>query len=119
MPGQTQDVVVDVRNNSTVPVTLTGHIDGTWENGMGDQYVKVIAADYWDGGWKTLAADSHGTFTYADFDTPTTLKQVPANGGVVTLRMTAKFDENAGNEYQGKTYSAGIFVTASQVVTTP
>ena len=109
MPGQTQEVVFDVKNTSTVPVTLSGLINGTWGDSLGDQKVSVIGADYWDGlAWTPLTFDSHGNFTY---DGP-----VPANGGVVTMRITAKFDESAGNEFQGQTYSAELQVTASQVI---
>lgn len=110
MPGQTQDVVVDVVNSSTVPVTLSGMVSGTWGGTLGDQMVRVIAAAYWNdptSTWEPLAADSHGTFTYAG--------PVPANGGVVTIRMTALFDPLAGNDFQGQTYSANIEVTAEQV----
>lgn len=108
MPGQTQDVVFDVRNTSTVPVTLSGHVDGTWGNGLGDKMVHVIAADYWNGsGWAALSADTHGTFTFAG--------PVAENGGIVTMRMTAQFDPAAENDLQGETYSANIFVTAEQV----
>jgi len=116
MPGQTQDVVFDVVNSSTVPVTLSGLVNGTWGDALGDHYVSVIGADYWDGsGWSALNADTHGTFNYADYGS-SVLKEVPGNGGVVTFRMTAKFDENAGNEYQGQTYTADLYVTATQVM---
>ena len=107
MPGQTQDVVFDVVNTSTVPVTLSGHVDGAWGGTLGDQKVSVISATYWNGSdWAPLSADSHGTFTYGD--------SVSSNGAV-TMKMTAKFDESAGNEFQGQTYTANIFVTAEQV----
>ena len=118
MPGQKQMVVFDVRNTSTVPVTLSGIVNGTWSNNLGDHYVHVTKADYWNGSdWMPLNADEHGTFTYADFGT-SILKEVPANGGIVTLRMEASFDKEAGNEYQGKTYTATIQVTGTQVIPT-
>lgn len=117
MPGQTQEVVFDIRNTSTVPVTLSGVVNGEWDNGLGDHFVSVVGADYWDGSWKPLDADSHGTFTYADSGS-SVLKEVPANGGVVTMRMIAKFSGDAGNDYQGRTYTAEIQVTATQVIPT-
>jgi len=108
MPGQTQDVVVDVVNTSTVPVTLSGHVDGTWGGTLGDQMVHVIAANYWNGSsWALLDTTGNGTFTYAG--------PVPANGGIATLRMTAKFEPEAGDVFQGETYTAAIHVTAEQV----
>lgn len=114
MPGQTQDVVFDVKNNSTVPVTLAGEVSGTWGE-LGDHFVSVQSADYWNGSaWTPLNADSHGTFTYADYGS-STLINVPA-GGTATMRMTAKFDPAATNDYQGKTYSATIKVTGTQVL---
>jgi len=117
MPGQKQEVVFDVVNSSTVPVTLSGVVNGTWGT-LGDHFMKVTRAEYWDGsGWTALAADEHGTFTYADLASPTVLKEVPANGGVVTMMMEATFDKDAGNEYQGETYTAEIQVTATQVIT--
>ena len=112
MPGDTKWVAYDVKNNSPVPVTLSGHIDGSWDNGK-DEYVHVIGAQYWNGSWKDLNADSHGTFTYADASSPGTLIQLPA-GGSVTLRMNAQFDLGATNEYQGRTYTANIYVKATQ-----
>lgn len=116
MPGQKQLVVFDVRNTSTVPVTLSGVVNGTWGNSLGDHFVNVIDADYWNGtDWMPLAADMHGTFTYADLGS-LVLKEVPANGGIVTLRMEASFDINAGNEFQGQTYTADIQVTGTQVL---
>ena len=115
MPGDKTWVAYDVKNNSTVPVTLSGHIDGTWGSVLGDHFVNVTDAEYWDGSWKTLAADSHGTFTYADASSPGLLIQLPA-GSTVTMRMEASFDSAATNEYQGQTYTADIFVTATQVI---
>lgn len=117
MPGQTQMVVFDIRNTSTVPVTLSGIVNGTWGAALGDQLVHVTGAWYWDdSAWAPLAADTHGTFTYADYASPAVLKDVPANGGVVTMRMEATFDPAAGNEFQGETYTAEIQVTATQVI---
>jgi len=114
MPGQKQMVVFDVRNSSTVPVTLSGEVNGAWVgndslgNPLGDQLVYVTAADYWNGSdWVPLSTTGHGTFTYNG--------PVQANGGIVTMRMEATFDASAGNEFQGKTYSADINVTATQV----
>jgi len=114
MPGQTQDVVVDVVNNSTVPVTLTGGINGTWGTALGDHFVSVVGAYYWgNSDWVALTDyDSHGNFVYGITDG----SPIPA-GGLVTMKMRAKFDENAGNEYQNQTYSADIVVTAHQVET--
>jgi len=115
MPGDTQEVVFDINNTSTVPVTLTGLVNGTWGNVLGDQMVHVIGADYWNGSeWKSLATIGNGTFTYADFGT-SVLKEVPANGSV-SLRMTAEFDKDADNKFQGETYVAELQVTASQVI---
>jgi hypothetical protein len=52
-------------------------------------------------------AAPNGTFSYAG--------PVPANGGIVTMRMKARFESEAGNDFQGKTYTASIFVTAHQI----
>jgi hypothetical protein len=107
MPGDEAWVAYDVRNTSTVPVTLTGYINGTWGAPLGDQMVHVVAAQYWDGStWQNMAAPN-GTFSYAG--------PVPANGGIVTMRMKARFESEAGNDFQGKTYTASIFVTAHQI----
>jgi hypothetical protein len=115
MPGDTQEVVFDVNNTSTVPVTLSGSVNGTWGDPLGDQMVYVIAADYWNGSaWRGLSTSGHGTFVYADRDNPSILLQVPS-GGSVSLRMTGEFDKNADNRFQNKTYTATLFVTAEQV----
>lgn len=115
MPGDTQKVVFDINNTSTVPVTLAGEVSGTWGEELGDTLVYVTAVEYWDGAnWQNMATTGHGTFTYANASTPSTLLQVPA-GGAATVRMTAEFDESADNKYQGKTYTANLSVTASQV----
>ncbi len=115
MPGQTQEVVFNVNNTSTVPVTLSGLVNGKWDNGL-DEYVSVTEAEYWDGtAWQKLATTGHGTFTYANRnDASGVLLAVPANDHV-SLRMTALFSTDATDLYQGRTYSADLVVTASQV----
>lgn len=110
MPGQEQDVVFDVVNTSTVPVTLSGEVNGTWGGDLGDQMVYVLSANYWSdsaGDWLSLNHTGHGTFTY---DNP-----IAANGGILTIKMRAQFDPAAGNDFQGKTYTATLNVTAHQV----
>jgi hypothetical protein len=117
MPGQKQMVVFNVKNNSTVPVTLAGEVNGAWGNGLGDNFVYVTKAEYDNGAvWASMATTGHGTFTYADASSSSTLIEVPA-GGVARIRMEATFDINATNEYQGETYTADLFVTATQVIT--
>ena len=116
MPGDTAWVAYDVKNTSTVPVTLSGHVDGLWNVAVGGEYdrlVNIVDAQYYDGGWKTLNANSHGSFTYADFGS-TDLKALPV-GATVTMRMQALFNTAAENDYQGKIYTANVFVTAHQV----
>ena len=118
MPGDTSWVAYDVKNNSTVPVTLSGHVDGAWDfwaYGTNDRLVTVTGAQYWDGSnWQELNANPHGSFTYADARWPGTLIQLPVNG-TVTMRMQAAFNVNAENDYQGHVYTANVFVTAHQV----
>ena len=115
MPGQKQMVVFNVKNNSTVPVTLSGVVNGTWGT-LGDHFVSVTKAEYNNGSvWAQMATTGHGTFTYADASTSSTLIEVPA-GGAARIRMEASFDINATNEYQGETYTADLFVTATQVI---
>lgn len=117
MPGNKQMVVFNVKNNSTVPVTLAGVVNGAWGNGLGDHFVYVTKAEYDNGAiWAGMATTGNGTFTYADVSTPSTLIEVPASG-VARIRMEATFDVNATNEYQGETYKADLIVTATQVVT--
>jgi len=110
MPGQTQDVVFDVVNSSTVPVNLVGSIDGTWGGTLGDKEVHVMGGYYWDGSdWAPLNIDSHGNIVYDD----------PSGklgaGETATMKITAKFEETAGNEFQGETYTATLKVLAVQV----
>lgn len=112
MPGQSQDVVFDVKNDSTVPVNIAGAIDGTWGGSLGDKMVNVTDAKYWNGsGWAQLSSsDPHGTFTLVD----NTNGIIPA-GGLVTLKFTAHFEEAAENDLQGQTYTATLRVVAAQV----
>jgi len=114
MPGDMERVAFYVKNSSTVGVNLSGKISGEWLFNHQDKYMTIQNAYYLDGlQWKPLDPDiSTGTYKYRDLGS-STLK-VLGPGETREFMVEVKFDINATDEYQGKTYKATLEVAAVQ-----
>ncbi len=128
LPGQEVSVNFDVKNDSVASgVQLRGAAFGAWDNVSGgdNTLFKVTKVERWNGAaWVTLASNpggitgifydsADGTDDEANDGGADALFTVPA-GGKDQFQLTVKFDESAGDVYQGEQYNAAIKVQARQ-----
>lgn len=98
-PGKTSELRLDVKNDGSLNAIVKGAVSGKWDGLNHDKYVEIEKLKYWDGeDWKTVETE------YLPVSAGQTLK----------IKASVKFSENAGNEYQGKTYRASFVVKATQ-----
>jgi len=120
-PGDETLVEFDVRNRGTLPINLSGLATGTWGQSELDSQdkVKVVKVERWNGSsWETLKNDSggiSGVFYYTSNGNPGGTQFAVAPGERAQLRLTVKFVETAGNDFQGKTFTATIQIAGKQV----
>jgi len=119
-PGDQNFVNFDIKNVGSLPINLRGFAAGTWGSSEldGQNMVYVTKVERWNGAsWETLATGSPaitGYFYYSPDGTNTSLFEVSADTRA-QLRLTVKFDENAGDDFQGATFTSSIQVEAKQV----
>src|SRR3989344_2122501 len=118
-PGDQSFVNFDVKNVGTLPVNLRGFATGTWgDSGLDSQnMVKVIQVERWDGSnWVNILSNSSGItgyFYWSPDGTNTALYTVDS-GDRAQLRLTVEFDTNAGDDFQGQTFTASLQAEAKQ-----
>lgn len=119
-PGEEKLVNFDVKNIGTLPVNLRGFASGTWNDAGLDSEnrVKVVKVERYDGGWQTLMTNAAGITGYfydsSDGTSGGTLFDL-APGSRSQFQLTVKLDENAGNNFQNKTFTASLQVEAKQL----
>ncbi|PIQ91923.1 MAG: hypothetical protein COV70_01695 [Parcubacteria group bacterium CG11_big_fil_rev_8_21_14_0_20_39_22] len=121
-PGETATVRFDVENTGTLPLNLRTSYNGSWNFAGDPGYFKVTKIERFNESnstWATLAQSTNGIGTGSQvYVSPTgaeaSLYSV-SPGEIVRLRQVVLFDSQAGNEFQGRTYTANITVDAKQV----
>jgi len=118
-PGEERFVNFDVKNFGSLPVNLRGFAAGTWnDSGLDAQNrVKVVKVERWDGStWANIMTNPGGItgYFYWSPDGTNTSLYTLNSGDRAQLRLTVKFDEGAGNDFQGKTFTASLQVEAKQ-----
>ena len=129
-PGDSQLVEFNIQNAGSLPVHLRGFAAGAWTGTFPEAFtpdpnlVQVTRVQYrlnGAGTWTNLVGDGTtpltGVFHFGTNGLETDLFNVTP-GTQVNLRLTVLFDEDAGNEYQGKTYNAKVQVHAKQTNST-
>lgn len=115
-PGEERLVNFDVKNTGSLPMNIRGFATGSWNfsPSAGDK-VTVTKVEAWNGSsWSTLATGPvTGYFYYSPTGTNTGLYIV--NGGdKAQIQITVKLDESAGDEFQGKTFTAALQAEGKQ-----
>lgn len=116
-PGEERIVNFDVKNTGSLPMNIRGFATGTWGDAGLDteNRVSVEKVERWNGAsWEELGTGPHtGYFYYSPTGGNTALFIV--NGGDrAQLQLTVKLDEDAGNNFQGKTFTATLQAEAKQ-----
>lgn len=120
LPGDETEVKFEVKNTSNVPVNLATYTVGSWgDPALSDTIVKVTELDYWDGSdWKKIKSNAtsglSGVVYFSPTGSTTNIYDVAA-GESVNFQLKIIFDKTAGDEYQGKTYTASVNVAARQL----
>ncbi|MBI4037482.1 hypothetical protein HY382_00350 [Candidatus Curtissbacteria bacterium] len=119
-PGDQSFVNFDVKNVGTLPVNLRGFAAGSWGTNELDSQnmVRVVQVERWDGSsWVNIQSNPSGIigyFYWSPDGTNTALYTVNA-GDRAQLRLTVEFDEDAGNDFQGQTFTSSLQVEAKQL----
>lgn len=122
-PGETRTVNFDVKNTGTLDVFLRGYITGTWGTGNealdAENMIHVTQVERWNGsGWEVLhpGPEVTGLFYYSPDGTDASHFTV-APDTRAQFQLTVMLDEEADNDYQGKTFTADIVAQARQTTT--
>lgn len=117
-PGETRLVNFDVKNTGTLPMNIRGFATGSWNftPSLGDK-VSVTKVERYNGGWQELGSGPFtGYFYYSQNGTDSELFTL--NGGdKAQLQVSVKLAEDAGNEFQGKTFTVTIQAEGKQINT--
>ena len=119
-PGDEIKVRFDVVNSNDIPVILRGYAIGEWAGvaNPDNRNMQVTKVEYYSGEWTELIASPDGLEGeyYYSSDGTSSGTMIPLSAdGTKKFRLTVKFDESAGNEYQNETYSANIVIEGTQV----
>jgi len=119
-PGNQTFVNFDVKNVGSLPVNLRGFAAGTWNVPALDSQnmVKVVQVERWDGSsWANILSNPSGItgyFYWSPNGNNSALYTVNA-GDRAQLRLTVEFDPDAGNDFQGQTFTSSLQVEAKQI----
>jgi len=118
-PGETAFVNFDVKNVGTLPVNLRGFSTGTWGNLDLDSQnmVKVIQVERWDGSnWVNIQSNSSGItgYFYWSPDGTNNVLYTLNSDDRAQLRLTVELDADAGDDFQGQTFTASLQAEAKQ-----
>ncbi|MDP2593684.1 MAG: TasA family protein [bacterium] len=120
-PGESALVQYSVKNTGSLPVHIRSSYTGAW-NFSGDKNLfKVLSVEKFNENnstWSVLMQNSSGISQ----NSPVFLSQSGTDSGLTVLspgqtlnmRLNVLFDPSAGNEYQGKQFSALVAVDAKQ-----
>jgi len=115
-PGEERLVNFDVKNTGSLPINLRGFATGSWNfsPSAGDK-VSVTKVEAWNGSsWSTLATGPvTGYFYYSPDGTNNSLYEVAA-GDRAQLQLTVELDSSAGDEFQGRTFTATLQAEGKQ-----
>ncbi len=117
-PGDIEEVRFDVVNEGSLPVNLRSFALGEWfDSSLSAEMVKVVKVEYWDGSaWQVIRqanAGIEGYVYYSPNGYNSSLFELKA-GDKEEFKLSVKFDETAGNDYQNKKYKAQLTVEAKQ-----
>lgn len=119
-PGDDTLVNFDVLNDGTLPVNLRGFAGGTWNVPELDSQnmVRVIKVERWNGAsWDTILdnpAGITGLFYDTNDGTSGGTAFTVAPGARAQYQLTVELDEDAGNAFQGQTFTSSIQIEAKQ-----
>lgn len=100
-PGDQETFRLDVLNEGSLAVDVSGTVTGVWDDLDTDKYMNITGLDYYDeiNGW-----------TPVDSNVDSTVEA----GKTLQIRLVLEFDKDADNAYQGKTYRGSFIVNAIQ-----
>lgn len=118
-PGDSTVLNFDILNTGSIDLFIRGYALGTWGDGALDaeDRVKVTKVERYSGGaWEELDADAAGItgYFYYSLDGTDTAHFMVAPDARAQLRLTVEFDVDAGDDFQGQTFTAGIFAEGRQ-----
>lgn len=106
LPGDVEELRLDIVNDGDVDAQIAMSdvvVSGSWSNGLGDKYIKVIDVKYKNG---------------ANWDPISTDPVIIGAGNTLKLKVYVEFENDSvddQNAYMGETYTADLSVTATQV----
>lgn len=121
-PGEETTVRFDVKNTGSLPVYMKGYAMGSWSGtGLNADMVKVTKVEYYDAGvWHQIIANPSGLtgeYFYNTNGVEADTMWALAAGATEQFRLTVLFSSDAGNSYQGATYTAQVHMTGKQTNT--
>ena len=115
-PGEERLVNFDVKNTGTLPMNIRGFATGSWNfsPSAGDK-VSVTKVEAWNGSsWVNLGTGPFTGYFYYSPDGINSSLYVVNGGDRAQLQLTVKLDETAGDEFQGKTFTATLQAEGKQ-----
>lgn len=121
-PGSEAKVQYAVKNTGSLPVHIRSAYHGAWDFGGDAKVFKVTSVDKFNESnstWtpvmqKTQGLEQNSPVFLSSDGTENGLVAI-APGQTVNLRLSVLFDPVAGNEYQGKQFTAFVTIDAKQV----
>ncbi len=117
-PGESKQVEFVINNTGQLPLFARVVLDASWsDDQLGTDVIERTSVDRWiAGNWVAVSTQvqpaTDPMFISTD-GTENTLLALLTNGQE-RFRMTIQLSPNAGDEYQGKTLSGSVTVTAKQ-----
>ncbi len=119
-PGEERLVNFDVKNTGTLPINIRGFATGTWGSASLDtqNLVKVTQVARWNGATFAPIITNLAGITGYFYDTNNGLVGgtpfVLNNGDRAQYQLTVVLDSLAGNDFQGKTFTATLQAEGKQ-----